>query len=163
LLPNLLADRVAKGWEVEARASVTPELSLMGNWTHFTNRDTNNVPFRGTAETSAALLATYDLSKITDVRGLSVGIGMDYRGRTPGDVGSGYTAFPYLMPKQPTFYLPARTLFNLMASYKATANLRVQLIVHNVTNKEYLQSSINRYNVSPGPSIDPQLRVTYSF
>jgi iron complex outermembrane receptor protein len=163
LLPNLFTDRIAKGWEIEARAAITTQLSLMGNWTHFTNRDQNNVPFRGTAETSAALLANYDLSKIAGVKGLSIGLGADYRGRTPGDQASGYTAFPFLVPKQPTFYLPARTLVNLMVSYKATPNLRIQLIVNNVLNKEYLQSSINRFNVYPGRPFDPELRATYTF
>lgn len=163
LLPNLFTDRIAKGWEVEVRGTITSDLSVMGNWTHFTNRDRNNVPFRGTAETSAALLANYDLSKSFGLHGLSVGLGADYRGRTPGDQASGYTPFPYLVPKQPTFYLPARTLLNLMVSYKATQNLRVQLIIDNVLNKEYLQSSINRFNVYPGRSIDPEVRVTYSF
>ncbi len=163
LLPNLFTDRKAKGWEVEARATINSQLSLMGNWSHFTNRDTNNIPFRGTAETSAALLANYDVSKVVGVHGLSFGLGMDYRSRTPGDQASGYTPFPYLTPKQPTFYLPARELFNLTASYKATENLRVQLIVNNVLNKKYLQSAINRYNVYPGRSIDPELRLTYHF
>jgi len=163
LLPNLYSDRHAKGWEVEARAAVTSSLSLIGNWTNFTNRDTNNVPFRGTAETSAALLANYSWAKQTPLAGLEVGLGVDYRGRTPGDAASGYTSAPYLVPLQPSFYLDARTLVNLMVSYQFHKNLRAQLIVDNLLDEKYLQSSINRYNVSPGRSIDPQLRVTYSF
>ena len=56
LLPSLVSDRKAKGWELEVRTNLTDQLSVIGNWTKFTNRDPNNVPFRGTAEESWAFL-----------------------------------------------------------------------------------------------------------
>ena len=159
-LPNLFSNRIAKGWEFEARATITKQMSIMANWTHFTNRDANNLPFRGTAETSAAALANFQFPKDSSLSGFSLALGVDYRGKTPGDQPSGFSVYAF---NQPSFWLPARTLVNFTLNYRASERLRVQFTVNNLLDKEYLASSINRANVYPGMRIDPQIRLTYSF
>jgi iron complex outermembrane receptor protein len=165
-LPALVSDRIAKGYEFEFRARITTALSLIGNLTTFTNRDPNGVPFRGTAEKSGAIWANYEFAKDTALDGFSIGLGVTHLGDRPGDSASGVTAASTsdnIIPNQPSFYLPARTLVNISASYRFNANWRAQLNLDNVLNEDYLAASITRYVVVPGDDFNARLRVTYSF
>jgi iron complex outermembrane receptor protein len=165
-LPALVSDRIAKGYEFELRTRITNELSLIGNLTTFTNRDPNGIPFRGTAEKSGAIWANYEFSNESAFSGFSFGIGATYLGDRPGDSASGVTAASTsdaLIPNQPTFYLPSRTLVNISASYRFGENWRAQLNLDNVLDEDYLAASITRYVVVPGDEFNARLRVTYSF
>ncbi len=165
-LPFLLSDRKAKGWEVEARANLTDSLALIGNWTGFTNRDPNNVPFRGNAEHSWALSGNYQFSKESSFYGLALWLGVNYLSARPGDAASGVTAASTsanLIPRQPSFYLPARTLVNFGLTYKYDAHWRAQLSVSNLFDEEYLAASLNRFLVFPGASRNIRFKVSYLF
>lgn len=166
LLPNLISDRAAHGWELEVRANVTKNFSLIGNATSFKNRDPNNVPFRATAEKSWALLGSYAFEKGTPLSGLTVALGADHLGPRPGDAASGLTAASTsttVIPNQPTFWLAPRTLLNLSVGYKFSEHWSAQLNVENLLNTEYIAASVNRGNVMPGTPINPRLKATYSF
>lgn len=165
-LPPLVSDRLAKGYEFELTAQITDELSLIGNVTTFTNRDPNGIPFRGTAEKSWAAWLNYQFAKTSSLSGLSVGLGVNYLGRRPGDQPSGVTAAStaeHIIPVQPSYYLPERTLVNLSVSYRFNAAWRAQLNLDNLFDEDYLAASINRWVVNPGDEFNARLRVVYSF
>jgi iron complex outermembrane recepter protein len=167
LLPALFSDRTAKGWEYELRANPTENISIIGNYTHFKNRDPNNVEFRGVAEKSGAVLVSYTFTKTTPMlEGFRVGVGIDYIGNRPGDAPSGLTAASTadkLIPNQPSFYLGSRTLVNLIIAYNSKNNWGLQLNVDNVLDEEYLMASINRSMVYTGTPRNFRLSANYKF
>jgi iron complex outermembrane receptor protein len=165
-LQPLYSDRKAKGWEFELHWVINAQLSLVGSTSKFTNRDPHNVPFRGTAEESAGLLLNYRFAKHSLFKALALTLGTDYLGKRPGDAASGVTAASTstnIIPNQPTFYLPARTLVNVGAKYSLSKNWRVQLNIDNLFNQEYLAASINRFVVVPGAPINARVTLTYAF
>lgn len=165
-LPPLVSDRIAKGYEFEFRARITDEFSLIGNVTTFTNRDPNGIPFRGTGEKSGALLANYAFPQESPLAGLTLGLGITYLSERPGDAASGVTAASTadnIIPVQPSFYLPERTLVNVNASYRFNDSWKAQLNIDNLLNEDYLAASINRWVVIPGDEINARVRIEYSF
>ena len=168
LLPSLFSDRKAKGWEYELRANPTKNLSIIGNYTSFKNRDPNNVEFRGTAEKSGGVLASYTFDKESTpmLDGFRGSVGVDYIGNRPGDAASGLTAASTstnVIPNLPTFYLGARTLVNATLAYNSGHNWSVQLNVDNVFNKKYLMASINRSLVYVGTPTNLRLSFNRKF
>jgi iron complex outermembrane receptor protein len=169
LLPALLSNRKAKGWEFEFRANLTSQLSLIGNYTTFSNRDGNNVQFRGTAEKSGAGLLSYRFAKTGKLAGLSIAVGEEYVGRRPGDSAPGpitvtpSTGSPYLVIPQPTFWVGAHFLTNVGVTYKINRTWTTQLNVDNVFNKDYIAAAVNRANVIPGTPINARFKVVYNF
>ncbi|HYC70255.1 MAG TPA: TonB-dependent receptor [Opitutaceae bacterium] len=168
LLPALFSDRKAEGWEFELRANPTKNISIIGNYTDFTNRDPNGVEFRGVAEKSGGLLASYtfDAEGTAALDGLRVSVGVDYIGNRPGDAPSGLTPASTptnVIPNQPTFYLGSRTLVNLSAAYTFDARWTLQVNVDNVFDKEYHMASINRSMVYTGTPTNVRATLTYKF
>ncbi len=162
--PNLFSDREAKGWELEGTYEITKGFTVIGNYTNFTNRDPNNVPFRGTAEKSAAGWARYEFQDTT-LKGFHVSAGANWTDKRPGDAASGLTAASTptrLIPNLPSFYLEARTLVDLAAGY-TTGPWSVQANVDNVFDKKYLMAAISRNAVYAGPGINFRASVTYRF
>lgn len=163
-LPNLFSDRNAKGWELEFTFAITQSLTVIGNYTDFTNRDPNNVPFRGTAESSGAALARYEIDAGA-LKGFYVSAGANYSGEKPGDAASGLTAASTptkLIPNLPTYWLPARTVVDLAFGYNR-GDWSYQANVDNVFDKKYLAASLNRNLVYPGTGINLRAGVTYRF
>jgi iron complex outermembrane receptor protein len=163
LLPPLFFDRVADGVELEFNYAVTKNLSFVGNGTVMKNRNSFDVPFRGTAEKSAALWTNYVFEKSGPLSGFSVGVGADYLSKRAGDSPSGFTTPTSGVPVQPSFWLEARTLVNANLTYRIDEHWKTQLNVDNLFDKEYLQSSTGRTNVWPGMPLNAKLTVTYSF
>jgi len=166
LLPPLLSDRLAHGVELEFTFVVSKQLSLIGNATVFKNRDIDNIPFRGTAEKSAALWTNYTGERGGALGGWSFGAGIDYLAKRPGDLAQAFTSLSRpgsIIRQQPSFYLPARTLVSVKVGYKIDAHWRAQLNVDNIFDEEYLAASTARNTVFPGTPINPKLSVTYTF
>jgi iron complex outermembrane receptor protein len=168
LLPALFSDRKAKGWEYELRANPTKNISIIGNYTHFRNRDPNGVEFRGVAEKSGGVLVSYtfDPESTPALDGFRASVGVDYIGNRPGDAPSGLTAASTstkVIPNLPTFYLGARTLVNLTLAYNSKSNWGAQLNVDNVFDKEYNMASINRSMIYVGTPINFRLTLTRKF
>ncbi len=162
--PLLFSDRAAKGWELEFTFEVAKGFTIIGNATDFTNRDPNNVPFRGTAEKSAAAWARYEF-RAGDLKGFNVSLGTNYTDKRPGTSASGLTAASTptsLIPNQPTFFLPARTLVDLSFGYVRGA-WSVQANVDNVLNKKYLLAALSRNAVYASPGTNFRASVTYRF
>jgi iron complex outermembrane receptor protein len=162
--PLLYSDREAKGWEIEATFEVVKGLTLIGNYTDFTNRDPNNIPFRGTAEKSSAVWARYEFIK-GELKGFSASLGTNWTDKRPGDSAGGFTAASTptnLIPNQPTFYLPARTLVDASFGY-TRADWSLQANVDNVFDKKYLSASLSRNAVYAGTGINLRVSATYRF
>lgn len=166
--PPIFTDREVKGVEFETSASLTKNLSLIGNvaWTHA--RTPLGQVFRGVAERTAAAFANYRFDEGGPLKGLSVGLGVDYVSKRAGDNPNpgGFTSAStpeHLVMGQPTFYLPPRTLLSLMVNYRFNKQWKAQLNVDNLTNEHYLAASTSRNNVFPGTPINPRLTVTFSF
>ena len=166
LLPPLLTNRLAHGVELELTFIVTKQLSLVGNATVMKNRDNDNVPFRGTAEKSAAAWLNYTGEKGGTLGGWSFGAGFDYLAKRPGDLSQAFTSLSTptnIIRQQPSFYLPARTLISVKAAYRFDKNWKAQLNVDNILDEQYLAASTARNTVFPGTPINPKLSVTYAF
>lgn len=164
--PPLFFDRKARGTELEVKYAVTKEFSFVGSGTVMTNRDANNMPFRGTAEHAGALWGSYAFAKGSTLQGLSAGLGLDYLSKRAGDNTGGATSASTpanVIRQQPSFWLPARTLVNANISYQYNENWKAQLNIDNLLNKEYIQSSTGRTNLWVGTPINLRLKVTYGF
>jgi iron complex outermembrane receptor protein len=165
LLPDLFSDRTAKGWEFQLSYEFNKQFSMMANYSTFTNRDPNNVPFRDTAEKSGAVIGRYAFVD-GPVKGLFLTANVNYLGRRPGTAASGLTdaSTPTdVIPYQPTFWLPARTLVNASIGYEWNKTWTVQLFVDNVLDTKYLEASLNRDLVYPGPTTNVRADITYKF
>jgi iron complex outermembrane receptor protein len=165
LLPDLFSDRTAKGWEFQGSYQFTKEFSLIGNYSNFTNRDPNNVPFRDTAEKSGALMARYAFVDGA-LKGFFVTANVNYLGRRPGDAASGLTdasTSTDVIPEQPTYWIPERTLYNLSAGFTWNKMWTVQVFVDNIFDKKYIEASLNRNLVTPGPGTNLRGVITYRF
>jgi iron complex outermembrane receptor protein len=167
LLPALFSDRKAKGWEYELRANPTKNISIIGNYTSFKNRDPNNVEFRGVAEKSGAILVSYTFDASTPaLDGFRAAIGVDYIADRPGDAPSGLTAASTatnIIPNQPTFYLEGRTLVQLIFAYNSKNNWGVQLNIDNALDQDYMMASINRSMVYTGTPRNFRFSANYKF
>ncbi len=165
-LPGLFSDRTAKGWEFETNAAITPELSVVANYTVFKNRDANNVVFRGTAEKSGAIWTKYDF-KDGELKGLGIGVGINYLDRRPGDAPrAGFTAASTAMAgiyNQPTFWIPSRTVADVILSYRINSQWNTRLIANNALNKKYIESALNRQELVLGGNTNYRAQVSYSF
>jgi iron complex outermembrane recepter protein len=165
LLPDLFSDRTAKGWEFQASYQLSKELSILGNYSSFTNRDPNNVPFRDTAEKSGAVMLRYEVVD-GGLKGFFFTANTNYLGKRPGDAASGLTAASTptdVIPNQPTFWLPARTLFNLSLGFTFNRHWMAQVFVDNVFGTKYLEASLNRFLVYPGEGSNGRVAITYKF
>lgn len=160
-LPGLLADRTAKGWEFEAQGSVTKNLSIIATWTSYTNRNPFGQEFRGAAEKAWSALVHYEFGRHSVLDGFSVSLGTDYLSKRAGDDASGQTVAG--VNRQPTFYLPARTLVNATLGYRHGKTWSAQLNIDNVFNTDYLAASLSRGSVWVGPPCNARLKLTYKF
>jgi len=167
--PPIFTDRKVTGVEWEISAAISDQLSLIGNVAYTHARTPLGQVFRGVAERTGGALLNYRFNKGGPLKGLSVGIGVDYIAKRPGDNPSPGTFIAssstpgHLVVGQPTFYLPARTLLNLMATYKFDQHWKAQLNIDNVTNVDYMAASTARNTVFPGTPFNPRLTVTYAF
>ena len=165
ILPDLFSNRTAKGWEFQGSYEFSKQFSLIGNYSSFTNRDPNNVPFRDTAEKSGAIMARYALID-GPVKGLFFTANMNYLGKRPGTAASGLTSASTstnIIPNEPTFWIPERTLYNVSMGYTWNKAWTVQVYVDNIFDTKYIAASLNRNLVYPGPGTNLRTSITYKF
>ncbi|MSU50242.1 MAG: TonB-dependent receptor [Opitutus sp.] len=163
-LPNLLLDRVARGWEFQFNAAVTRELSTIVSYTDFRNRDPNGVPIRGTAETAGAVWAHYEAKKGW-LEGFGFGAGFVHQSKVAGDTTTGLAAASTPtnpIPNQPSFYLPPTDLINATVSYRRGKWI-FRAFLDNVTDKRFITSSISRSSTFVGLPRNSRFAIEYSF
>jgi iron complex outermembrane receptor protein len=166
-LGTIYSDRRARGWEYELRSHPTKSLSIIGSYTHFKNRDQNNVEYRGVAEGAGGVFASYTFEKenLPTLAGMRVAVGVNYVGNRPGDTPTPVTIVTpiHVIPAQPSFYLGARTLVNLTLAYDSKHRWGVQVNVDNVFDTEYLWASGQRSSVFPGTPRNIRVSLKYRF
>jgi iron complex outermembrane receptor protein len=136
LLPALVVSREASGWEFQVTGNLSKNLSVVASYADTTNRDPNGVPFRGAAEKMGSVFLRYEF-KSGSLDGLSFGLGADYLGKRAGDQASGLSSASTstnIIPNQPSFYLPARTLADANVTY-SRGRWSYRLAVNNVFDK----------------------------
>ncbi len=124
-----IGEQRSRGLELEAKADVTPQLTLLASYAYTDARITKsaNPSEKGqrsedTPYHQAALWADYNFG-LFGVPQLKVGAGARYKGTTQA---SGIDS-----------QMPAYTLFDLRASYQLNKNWDVAINANNVTNKAY--------------------------
>jgi len=167
--PAVSASRTSKGFEFEFTWSPTKNLSVIGSYTAFKNRDSENMPPPNVAETMAAIWASYTFSETGSLNGLSVGLGANYTGELPSDAAGRYTSPPAgsgvdPVRVQPLVRIPSYIASEAHVSYRFNTHWKAQLTVHNLLNKEYVMSYIStiRHAWISTP-INPKLTVRYEF
>ncbi|HEY3756322.1 MAG TPA: TonB-dependent receptor [Opitutaceae bacterium] len=168
--PPIFTNRQDKGVEFETTSAITDNLSIIGNFSYEHDRTPAplNQVFRGVADKTADAFLNYAFGRSGPLAGASAGIGVDYASKRPGDnpnPGGFVTGATQadLAVGQPTFYLPARTLVNVMFSYRFDKHWRGQLNINNVLDAKYLAASTSRNNVFPGTPINPYFTMTYQY
>jgi len=171
-LPAMRSNRTSKGFEFEFAWSPTKNFSVIGSYTDFKNRDQDNIRYSHVAERMAGIWGSYSFPEAGSLRGLSFGLGANYVGERPGDIGGnkytsppgGVTPPPGFQParRQPMFWLPSYTEVEANATYRFNKHWRVQLVIKNLLDREYLRASNNR-TVYVGTPINPKLTIRYEF
>jgi len=165
LLPNIMSNRTAKGFEFEIAWAPTKSFSLIGSYTDFKNRDNDNERYAGAAEELASIWIQYSFTE-PPLRGLKVGIGANYMGERPGDLSAGtYTTPPpgYAPVRiQTTYWLPSYIVAEASASYHFSKHWSATLFIKNLFDTEYFVGSFNRI-INVNTPINPKLTVRYEF
>jgi len=169
-LPSILTQRTAKGVELEFTWAVTKDLSVLGSYTQFKNRDFDNARFPG-AEEMGGIWGRYTFPDSGPLRNLSLAIGASYVGESPADAVAGTSwRTQYTEPPpgndpvriKPSFWLPSYVVWEATASYRFKKNWQATLLVKNLFDKEYLTFSFLRTVQTSWP-INPKLVVRYEF
>ena len=127
--PTQIGEQRSRGLELEAKADVSPQLSVIATYAYTDARITKSLIQSEVGQRSedtpyhqAALWADYNFG-LFGLPQLKVGGGARYQGTTQA---SGIDS-----------QMPAYTLFDAMASYQIDKNWDVSLNANNVTNKKY--------------------------
>ncbi len=169
LLPNpIYLDLSSKGWEIEGTYSLNKNLTILGNYTAFKERQPiTNVRVRAVPDTAYALYVDYRFTEGL-AKGLGVNVGMDYKGDVAGENATGYTTSAPItggvgfVPNQPTFLVGARTVVNVGFSYKAQQwTARVQIA--NALDKDYILAAGSRGSLIVGEPRSVKATFTYKF
>jgi iron complex outermembrane receptor protein len=123
----------ARGMELEAKAELLNGLNLIAAYSYTDTKVTKSniaaqagTRFVGVPRNMASLWADYDFQAV-GLEGVSLGGGVRYVSRLPGDLVGGLPA-------------PAYTLFDAVASY-TTGPWRLSVNVRNLTDKIYLPNN----------------------
>jgi iron complex outermembrane receptor protein len=158
----------AKGWEVEGTYSLGKNLSILGNYTSFKERQPNtNVRVRAVPDKAAALYLDY---RFTDgvLKGFGANVGIDYKSDVVGEnVNALTTSVPVagvgaLVPQQPSFLVAGRTVVNVGLTYRAPA-WTVRLMLANALDKDYILAAGSRTSLIAGEPRSWRISTTYNF
>jgi iron complex outermembrane receptor protein len=168
LLQNpLYLNLESKGWEFEGTYSFNKNLTLLGNYTSYKERQPiTNVRVRGVPDQAGALYLDYEFTDGT-LKGFGVNVGVDYKSDVAGENVTGYTTTAPIqgvgfVAKQPSFLVAGRTLTNVGFSYR-TAGWTVRLMIANVTDKDYILAAGSRTSAIVGQPRSWLFSTTYNF
>lgn len=174
-----LGTTTSKGWEFELNARITPDLSTILSASDFKARNGFGQLLRAVPDHSGALAVKYQFNN-TPLKGLWLMLSADYMSKRAGDIpgsininaasaapgtvvgtvnGRTLTGIPVL----PTFFLEARTIYNLTGGYTFNKNWKVWFKVENLADKNYIGASLNRGTVWPGTPRSLTASLTYKF
>ncbi|EXJ11991.1 MULTISPECIES: TonB-dependent receptor [Nitrincola] len=147
----------SRGFELSATGQLSDELSLIGTYTRQNAKVTEDAPAaNGNTTLGNGLTAAPDQSAslwMTYAKGpLTLGAGAEYN--------SGNT---YWRQQRAFYETGSVTLVNAMASYEFTNQLKAQLNVSNLTDKEYVTDYSARGHFKPGDPRNIKLSLNYNF
>ena len=168
LLQNpLYLDLNSKGWEFETTYSLSKNLTILGNYTSFKERQPiTNVRVRAVPDHAGALYLDYRFTDGT-LKGFGANVGMDYKSDVAGENVTGYTTSAPIqgvgfVPKQPSFLVAGRTLVNVGFSYRQPAwTVRVQIA--NALDKKYILAAGSRTSAIVGDPREWKMSISYNF
>jgi iron complex outermembrane receptor protein len=136
---TLVSNLSNKGFELEVMGTLTPNLSIIGSYSHLKMRDALGRMVRAVADNNASILTNYRFSDGT-LKGLSVNAGIVYNGKRAGDVPDGnFTASPFNKVKQVSFYLQPQYTTMLGFNYRWNDSVTTRLTIDNVLDdKDYV-------------------------
>jgi iron complex outermembrane receptor protein len=158
----------AKGWEVEGTYSLGKNLTILGNYTSFKERQPiTNVRVRAVPDKAAALYLDY---RFTDgvLQGFGANVGIDYKSDVVGENVNAFTTrnvvpgASALVPQQPSFLVAGRTIVNVGFTYRRPA-WTVRLMIANAGDKEYILAAGSRTSAIVGEPRSWRLSTTYNF
>ncbi len=158
----------SKGWEFEGTYSLNKNLTILGNFTSFKERQPiTDVRIRAVPDRAGALYVDY---KFTDgvLKGFGVNVGIDYKSDVAGENVSGYTTTRPItggvgfVPQQPSFLVGARTVVNAGVSYR-TRNFTVRLQIANALNEDYILAAGSRGSLVVADPRSWKVSTSYSF
>jgi iron complex outermembrane receptor protein len=168
LLQNpLYLNLAAKGWEFESTYSFSKNLTILGNYTSFKERQpVTDVRVRGVPDHAGAVYLDYRFTEGA-LKGFGANIGVDYKSDVAGTSATGYTTTKPIsgvgfVPNQPTFLVGGRALVNVGISYRATA-WSVSLMIVNALDKDYILAAGSRTSAIVGDPRSWRFSTTYNF
>jgi len=169
-LPAVLSQSTTKGVEFEFTWAVTKDLSLLGSYTQFKNRDSEGQRYPSVAEKMGGLFGRYSFPDSGSLRGLTLSLGTTYTGERPAntdwagwnglytDPGIGYDP----VRVQPPYWLPSYVLWEASVSYQFKKHWQVTLQVKNLFDKDYVPGTFV-HSVTVGTPMNSKLIVRYEF
>jgi iron complex outermembrane receptor protein len=174
-----LGDVTSKGNEIEINGKLTKEISVVLAAADFKARNGFGQRLRSIPDQSGALALKYAFQD-GPLKGFWLMLSADYLAKRAGDIPgtiniNAATAAPGTVvgtvngrtldgtPVSPTFYLDARTIFNLTGGYTFNKHWRVWFRVDNLANKDYIAASLNRGVLTPGVPRSVSGSLTYKF
>lgn len=136
------------GFELDVHFNVVHNLQLLASYSDINTKTDNNRRVRNIADRTWALFGSYKFGD--SPLGWTVGAGARYKGEHPGDAGN-------------VFFIPSVVVGDAFVSYRHNERLIFHLNANNVTDKYYVDSSINRNIMFAGPERRIRLTATYSF
>ena len=158
----------AKGWEFEGTYSLSKNLTILGNYTSFKERQPiTNVRVRAVPDHAAAVYLDY---RFTDgaLKGFGANVGIDYKSDVAGEnVNALTTSVPVagvgaLVPQQPSFLVAGRTIVNVGVTYRAPS-WTVRLMLANALDKDYILAAGSRTSLIAGEPRSWRISTTYNF
>lgn len=153
LFSTPIGEAKSKGVEFDVAGRINENWSLIGSFSHTNARVTEDSTASGGRGNTGHRLTNVPLNAGNlwvkydadgDVRGLSLGAGLNVVGERQGDLAN-------------TFQLPAYTLVNAMIMYRFqpactpwVKNLTAQLNVKNLLDVTYYEGSFDRFSIVPG-------------
>jgi len=169
LLQNpIYLDLNAKGWEVEGTYSLDNNLTILGNYTSFKERQPiTNVRVRAVPDRAGAFYIDYRFTEGA-LKGFGISLGADYKSDVAGEnVNALTTSLPIaggvgLVPQQPSFLIAARTVVNLGFTYRQP-KWTARLMIGNLLDKDYILAAGSRTSAIVGDPRNLKASFVYKF
>jgi iron complex outermembrane receptor protein len=157
---NFKADLSNTGYEFDIVGGITKELSILGSYTDMKLRDAFGRRRRNIPDTTLNAMLKYDVREGA-AKNLGLFAGFTHVGDQAGE-DPATTATPLGVVTKISFFVPARTIANIGASYKV-GKYRLNLNVDNVFDKKTIWQPSGRFSLAPYPGINYRFSTTLTF
>jgi len=169
-LPAVLSQSTTKGVEFEFTWAVTKDLSLLGSYTQFKNRDSEGQRYPSVAEKMGGLFGRYSFPDSGSLRGLTLSLGASYTGERPANTDWAGWNDPYTDPGigydpvrvQPPYWMSSYILWEASVGYRFKKHWQVTLQVKNLFDKDFVAGTF-LHSVNVGTPMNSKFLVRYEF